>query len=180
VEFLKRLTRLIDVINEWVGKSLAYLILPIFVLMMVEVFRRYVLNSPTVWGTELTQMMFAVYVILSGGYILSVGGHVNVDIITSRASARTRAILDIFTSSLFFLFVGFLFYYGGSLAMESVRIMETSQSAWDVPIYPIKLMIPVGAGLLLLQGFAKLLRDILLAVTGEDVLGGHVQERETV
>ena len=146
----------------------------------MEVVRRYLLNSPTVWANELTQMLFGAYVILSGGYILFTGGHVNVDILTCRLSPKTQAILDIITSFLFFVFCGMLIYYGGSLAWESLSTFETSESAWDVPIYPIKLMIPTGAVLLMLQGLAKLIRDILTLVYGSQFAAGDTGERETV
>ncbi len=70
--------------------------------------------------------------------------------------------------------------YGGSLAWESLSIWEHSNSAWGPPLYPVKLMIPVGAFLLLLQGVAKLIRDILTLVYGPQYATGDTGERETV
>jgi len=89
------------------------------------------------------------------------GGHVNVDILYARLSPRTRAVVDVFTSFLFLVFVGALLYFGSALAWESMSFWEHSQSAWDPPIWPVKLAIPIGATLLLLQGMVKLLRDIM-------------------
>ncbi len=175
---LHHFLRLIDWINEQVGKILSYFMLLIFVLLMMEVVRRYLLNSPTVWANELTQMLFGAYVILCGGYILASGGHVNVDILYSRLSRRAQALLDIITTVLFFMFGLMLFVYGGSLAWESLSTFERSQSAWNPPIYPVKLMIPLGAGLLLLQGVAKLIRDILIVVTGEVDRAAVSQDKE--
>ena len=40
---------------------------------------------------------------------------------------------------------------------------ETSYSAWNPPIWPVKLAIPIGTGLLVLQGLVKLLEDIAVA-----------------
>ncbi len=151
----------VDAINDWVGRVLWIGIIAMTLLVLSEVCRRYIFNAPTVWGNELTQLIFAVYVVLPGGHILRWGGHVNVDILYSHFSMRTRAIVDIFTSSLFFLFCGMMLVYGGSLAWESLSIWELSNSAWRPPLYPVKMMIPVGALLLLLQGSAKLIRDIL-------------------
>jgi len=180
IEAIKRVLFVIDTVNGWVGKAMTFLILPIFGLLLIEVIRRYLFNSPTVWGNELTQMLFGVYVILPGGYILMQGGHVNVDIISSKLSPRNRALLDIVSSSLFFVFAGFLLYYGSSLAWESASMLETSQTAWDVPIYPVKLAIPLGAFLLLIQGIAKLVRDIVFYTTGEDISTKPVQQLETL
>ena len=162
VHTLNAVLRFIDNLNDWIGKALSLSILLMFFLVLVEVIRRYFFNSPTVWGNELTQLLFGTYVILSGGYILRHNGHVNVDIFYSRLSIKTKALMDIFTSILFFLFCGMLLMYGGQLAWESLTTWERSRSAWNPPLYPFKLMIPLGAFLLLLQGIAKLIRDILI------------------
>ena len=134
----------------------------------MEVTRRYLFNSPTAWCNELIQYIFGTYIIVSGGAILLVGGHVNVDILYIRLSPKTKAKLDILTSFIFFLFAGVLTYYGSALAWESLITLEHSASTWGPPVYPVKLMLPLGATLLLLQGVAKLIRDILIVVKGED------------
>ena len=169
IAVLRGITRLNDVIGRWVS----LLILVIFVLLIAEIGFRYVVGAPMVWTGELTQMVFGVYAVLSGGYILAHGGHVNVDLIYSRFSARTKAILDLFTSVRFFLFVGALLYFGSSLAYESMEFWEHSQSAWNPPIWPVKLMIPVSAFLILLQGIVKLARDICVVL--DSPLANHLQ-----
>lgn len=172
--------RFIDQLNEWVGRVLALSVLLMFFLVVTEVIRRYFFNAPTVWGNELVQLLFGAYVILSGGHILKHNGHVNVDIFYARFSARTKAGLDIFTFLLFFLFCGMLLLYGGQLAWESLSTWEHSQSAWNPPVYPFKLMIPLGALLLLLQGTAKLIRDIIILVTGQELEGTGPAEKESL
>ena len=158
---LKALLNFIDATNDWVGKVLSYFLFAFFALLLMEVILRYFFNSPTVWGNELAQMLFGTYAVVSGGYILRTGGHVNVDIIYTRFSTKTKAVLDIITSVLFFLFCGMLLVYGGSLAWDSLSRFEHSQSAWNPPLYPVKLMIPLSAILLIFQGIAKLIRDFL-------------------
>jgi TRAP-type mannitol/chloroaromatic compound transport system permease small subunit len=152
----------VDWINGWVGKVMAYSVFVIFVLLMIEVIRRYLLNAPSVWGNELTQMIFGAYAVPGGAYILAAGAHVNVDIVFARLSRKTQAKLNIATFVLFAMFCGMMFYYGGSLAWEALSNLESSASAWDPPIWPVKLTIPIGAGLLFLQGVANLIRDILI------------------
>ena len=117
---------------------------------------------------------------MSAGAILLVGGHVNVDILYIRLSPKTKAKVDIFTSFIFFIFVVVLTYYGSALAWESLRTFERSASAWNPPVYPVKLMLPLGACLLLLQGIAKLIRDILIVVEGEDFSPTPREKKETL
>ena len=171
---------IVDSVNDWVGKILSFGVLIMFLLVISEVVRRYFFNAPTVWGNELTQLIFGMYVILSGGHILRWGGHVNVDILYSRFSIRGRAVIDIITFFLFLLFCVMVLIYGSSLAWESISILERSDSAWEVYIFPFKAMIPIAAFLLLLQGFVKLIRDILTLTSGTQVAESDTGERETL
>jgi len=154
--------RVVTRINEWIGRTISWLILPIFVLLMLEVFQRYFLGRPTVWTNELAQLLFGVYAVLGGGYLLAHGAHVNVDLLYGKLPVRARAFVDVLTSVLFFVFVGALLYYGSSLAYESMETWERSQSAWNPYIWPFKLVVPLAALLLLLQGIVKLLRDLMI------------------
>ncbi len=180
MNFLKTLMSIIDRINDRVGNLLSYFLFFFFILLLMEVILRYFFNSPTVWANELAQMLFGAYAILAGGYIMRTGGHVNVDILYSRLSKKSRAGLDILTSLLFFLFCAMLLVYGGSLAWDSLSRFEHSQSAWNPPLYPAKLMIPLAAVLLLLQGLVKLIRDILLLFDIDTDLRQETRKGETL
>lgn len=171
MNLLAAFTRGITAVNEWVGRWVSYLVWPMFVLMFLEVVFRYGLRRPTVWTNELTQMLFGAYAVLSGGYLIARGGHVNVDILYSRLSRRARALCDVLTSGAFFIFAGTVLYFGATMAYDSLSRLEHSQSAWNPPLYPVKLTIPIGALLLLLQGLAKFLNDLMVLVRGERVEG---------
>ena len=150
-------------LNDHVGRWVSYLVFAMFAFLILEVFLRYVFGAPTVWTNELTQMLFGIYGVLAGGYVMAHKGHVNVDLFHSALPVRVRAGLDVITSAVFFIFVGALLYFGSSMALESIEGLETSYSAWTPPIWPIKACIPLGALLLLLQGLAKLLQDLGVA-----------------
>ena len=177
---LERILKMIDAVNSGIGYILSYFLFLFFGLLLMEVFLRYFFNSPTVWANELSQMLFGTYAVLGGGYILLTGGHVNVDIFCSRLSKKKKAVLDIVSSALFFLFCGMLLVYGGSLAWDSLSRFEHSQSAWNPPIYPAKLAIPLAAVLLILQGIAKLIRDILILLDKDTTHAPEPQKGETL
>ncbi|WP_353224131.1 TRAP transporter small permease subunit [Salinisphaera sp. C84B14] len=165
MKFLAGCATAISWMNDRIGRWLiCYLPMVMFLLLVIEVVARYVFAAPTIWASELAQMVFALYVILSGGYLLFHDSHVRVDVIYSRFSAKGKAIADIATSLLFFAFVLVLLKEGWNVAEGAVSRWESSHSAWDPPIWPLKVAIPVGAGLLLLQGVAKLIRDIEILV----------------
>jgi TRAP-type mannitol/chloroaromatic compound transport system permease small subunit len=168
-------------LNERVGRFAAYFILAIFVLLFAEVLLRYFFRTPTVWTNELAQLLFGAYAVLSGGYLLARGGHVNVDIVYSAFPRRTKAGIDVVTSVLFFVFVTILLWQGAIFALEAAAKLETSHSAWNPPIWMFKAMIPIGAGFLLLQGIAKLIRDIRIAIGArvpDDLVPGHEKTAE--
>ena len=159
---LRKFVSTINSINAWIGDKTSYLVFGIFLLILFNVILRYLFKFPTVWASELSEMLFACYAVLIGGYILHIDGHVNVDLLYSHFSTKTKALVNILTVIPFFAFCGVLFIYGGSMALDSVLRLETSHSAWDPPLYPIRLMIPLSALLLFLQGLAKLIVDFFV------------------
>ncbi|MEO9150416.1 MAG: TRAP transporter small permease [Burkholderiaceae bacterium] len=139
---------------------MAWLILLIFGLLIVDVVMRYAVGRPWVWTSETSQLVFGFYAVIGGGYLLAERGHVNVDIFYGRFTRKRKAAVDVATSVLFFLFMAVLLYQGSSMAYESAGKLETSQSIWNPWIWPVKLAVPVGGLLLLLQGVVRLWSDI--------------------
>jgi TRAP-type mannitol/chloroaromatic compound transport system permease small subunit len=169
MNFVTRLARAVTRINAWIGHYVSYVVLILFVLLLSDVIMRYVTQSPISWSSQASKIIFGVYAIIGGGYLLARRDHVNVDLFYAGFSARTKAIVDILTSVLFFLFIGVLLKESYSLAYDSVSRLEVSyETTWQVPIWPSKVMIVVAALLLLLQGVAKLIADIMI-VMGLDV-----------
>jgi len=165
---VKRLLELIDNLNEWVGRIIAPLSLVMIAVIVCEVLLRYIFNNPTIWAHETAAMLFGAYFILGGGYALRHRAHVNMDVIYDRLSLRGKGILDVVTSPLFFIFCGLLLWEGGQMFWNALQIGERTSSYWKPLTYPVKLMIPLGASLILLQGSAKLIRDLHIAITGKE------------
>ena len=68
---------------------------------MAEVIMRYVVGSAAIWTAEFAQLIFGVYAVIAGGYLLVERAHVNVDIIYGRFSRMRKAKVDLATSFLF-------------------------------------------------------------------------------
>src|SRR5690606_18406603 len=83
---------------------------PMIAIMIWEIAMRYFFNSPSIWAYEISLFLYGGYIVLGGAYTHLAGGHVNVDIIWGRLSARGRAALDILTSGFVFIFLGVLFW----------------------------------------------------------------------
>jgi TRAP-type mannitol/chloroaromatic compound transport system permease small subunit len=157
-----------DAINESVGKFLGWvLVIPCTLLIAIEVFLRYVVNRPTSWGMPIAQFIFGIISVLAGGYTLLHGEHVTMDIVYKRFSPKVRAAMDLFSALFFFLFAGAMLWKGFEFAWSSMMSNETYGQLWNPIIYPFKMMIPLGAFLILLQGIAKFIRDFGLLTKKE-------------
>jgi TRAP-type mannitol/chloroaromatic compound transport system permease small subunit len=154
----------VDTINEWAGKIVAWLIIPMVLFATYEVVVRYVFNRPTIWVWEVNEWLMAGLTILMGGYLLLKEGHVVADVFVVKLSPRTRAVINLFTSVLFFLSIGLLLWGGTSQALESLAEREESGTIFRGPIYIVKMTWPIGVFLLLLQGAAKFIRDLMTVI----------------
>ncbi|MFC2008685.1 TRAP transporter small permease subunit [Chloroflexota bacterium] len=149
----------VDRLNSAVGRAAVLLMLPMMGVLAYEVVARFVFNRPTVWGIEMTSIVFGVMVALLGGYALLHGQHVRVDILFARLSDRGKAIVDTATSAVAFIFVGTLLWYTTAAAISSVASREVAETVFAPPLYPLRIVMASGVLLLFLQMVAKLIRD---------------------
>ena len=164
---LKKVVRFIETISEWSGKSISFLIFFLSVIVCYEVVVRYVFQRPTLWCHELSTMLFGTFAAIGGAYTLWRGGHVSMDLLVLNLPVRVRAIIEICTSLVAFSFLGVLMWKGGETALRSVRVLEHASTLWAPPIWPFKLMLPLGALLFLMQVIAKLIRDVFTLISGQ-------------
>lgn len=158
--------RLIENINGWIGRQVSWVIFILVGIVVYSVITRYLFSSQNIWAYETSQYLFGVHFVLGGGYVLINQGHVKVDVVYNHLSLKGRAIIDLVTSLFFFLFIGPLVWFGWKSGWQSLQMMERTETAWSPLIFPIKLTIPVGAFLLLMQWIVKFIQD-LQVVKGE-------------
>lgn len=163
-----RITDAIDALNARAGEFVAYWAVIAVFVYYYEVIARYVFNSPTNWVHESMFLMFGMQYMLAGAYAYGVDQHVRVDVFYANFSDRGKAIADIITSVFFFIFVLTMLWTGARFAMDSINNSEVSFTEWGVQYWPVKLMIPIGAGLLALQGLSKLIKDIVIIARGSN------------
>jgi TRAP-type mannitol/chloroaromatic compound transport system permease small subunit len=160
---MRTIVKIIDAINEWVGRLISLLMIPLVVIAAYEVVMRYVFKKPTIWAWDLNIQIFAAIVMLGGGYTLLTDGHVKVDVITAKCSEKTKYILDLLAPIFILISAGVLIVYGWDLAWMSFGIRETVASVWAPPYYYMKAFVPVGALLLFLQGLSETIKCITKA-----------------
>lgn len=169
---LVRLVQAIDMVSEWSGRLFCWLIIPLVAGATYEVIARYAFNAPTEWAYDLSYMLYGSHFMLGAAYTLLKGGHIRTDIFYQNWSPRTRGIVDA-TLYLLFFFPGILFFFwmGSVEAGQSWSIREVSDaSPWRPIVYPFKTVIPIGAGLLLLQGISEFIKSAYIAARGRPLV----------
>lgn len=169
MSFIKLFIRSVDRLSEFVGRTVSICILGMMVVLVIEVIMRYFFKRPTLWAYDTSIFMFGYCGILAGAYTLKHNAHINVDVIYAKFSLRTRSILDVFTGLLFFYFMILMIIYCWSPAIIAIEGGHRGNTMWAPPIGHYRMLIVVGAVLLLLQGLANWLRALYTAITGKEL-----------
>src|SRR4249919_4217649 len=117
---VQRFLYAIDEISTWVGKAAAWLIIALMLTVCVEVFKRYIMNMPTAWIFDASNMFYGTLFMLCGAYTLAQNAHVRGDFLYSSFKPRTQAGLDLVLYLAFFIpgILG-LMYAGYDYALDS-------------------------------------------------------------
>ena len=158
---LLKIARAIDALNAGFGRIAIWLVLIACVLSAGNAVSRYALDLSSNAWLELQWYMFAAMVMLGAPFVLNVNGHVRVDIFYGHAQTRTRVWIDL-AGLVFFLLpvMTAIMVMSWPFFVESYRGNEMSGNAGGLLRWPVKLVIPVGFGLMVLQGLSEIVKRI--------------------
>lgn len=166
---MKKVLSVMDAVSTCVGKAGSWLILLVVIFVIYEIVMRYLFHLPTLWVTESMVFGCGISYVLGAAWALKENRHVKIDLVYGRLSPRHRAVMDSITYVFFALYLGVFLWAVTKYTWQSVRLGETTGSAWDPPVYPVKIALVVGTFLLLLQGTAKFIRDLHMAIKGTEL-----------
>ena len=132
--------------------TIAYLILAITCFIVLEVISRYFFRSPTSWVWLANKQLFGVFVLSAGIYAISTGRHIRIEIFYHRVPPWMKLTSRVITLFFFIIFVGCLVWQGAWMGQESFAVKETSLGNFPMPLYLLKIFIPIAAFIYLLQG----------------------------
>lgn len=158
---LLKLSRLIDSINEWIGKLIIWLVLASVVISSGNAIVRKMFNIGSNAWLEIQWYLFAAVFMLGVGYVMLKNGHVRIDFISSKLSKRTNAIIDsigivVFTIPLALIMIDLawpLFY-------RALQTGEMSSNAGGLVRWPVLMLLPLGFAILALQALSELVKRI--------------------
>ncbi len=159
---MRRIRQIMDIIDTISLKSGKVFCLTVFIMMLVttlDVIARYVFNSPLLWGWLLNRQLFGLFIIFAGVYAMATGSHIRIEIFYDHFPPRIKLIAKIICVASFVLFMGVLISQGFWMGINSLKMRELAAGAFRLPLYPLKLLIPIVAILFLLEGVIFFLKE---------------------
>lgn len=177
---IESVAKFIDTINNFIGKLIAFLLIPGICIATYEVIARYFFGAPTIWAWEMNLQLWAGIVLLCGGYVMLKDGHVRVDVLYNMFNKNIRAILNIISCLLIMSCMILIIKYGFDLGIASLLKDERQATVWGSPMWTIRMLIPIGGILLFMQGLSEIIKSILILMGDElkpddELSAGEVQ-----
>jgi TRAP-type mannitol/chloroaromatic compound transport system permease small subunit len=156
---LLRLSRLIDALSERLGRLVMWLVLAAVLISAGNAVVRKLFNLSSNAYLEIQWYLFAAVFMLGVGHVMLRNGHVRIDVVSTRLSARANAVIDMLGIVLFILPLAVIMInLSWPLFMRAWVSGETSQNAGGLIRWPVLLLIPAGFGVLLLQSLSELIK----------------------
>jgi len=161
MQALLKLSRAIDWLSGQIGKYVIWLILASTIISGLNAVVRKAFNTSSNAFLEVQWYLFAASFLIAAGYTLLNGEHVKIDVITSRLSKRAQIWIDIFGFACFLTPMCLaVLWYGIPFFTRAFVSGEMSNNAGGLVRWPVYLMMPLGFGLLLLQGWSELIKRL--------------------
>jgi TRAP-type mannitol/chloroaromatic compound transport system permease small subunit len=156
---LLKLSRLIDSVNEFVGRWLSWLVLAAVLISAGNAIVRKAFNTSSNAFLEIQWYLFAAVFLCAAGYTLLRQEHVKIDVVLGHFSKRTQIKVEIF-GLLFFLLPMALVIIGlvWPLVVKGYLTGEMSSNAGGLIRWPVFAMVPIGFSLLTLQAISELIK----------------------
>ena len=161
----------VDSLNERVGRAVAWLVLLAVLVSAGNAITRYAFNMGSNAWLEIQWYLFSAVFLLAAGWTLKRNAHVRIDVLAARLSPRAQAWLDIAGTLLFLMPMALIILYlSWPMFVQSYSGNEMSSDAGGLVRWPVKLLIPAGFALLVLQGVAEVIKRLAF-LRGVDVPG---------
>lgn len=158
---LMRLSGVIDRISLFFGWISAGLVLLSCLTSATNAMLRYLFNMSSNAWLEVQWQMFAGIFLLGAAQVLKMNEHVRVDLLYGSRSHRGKLWTDVF-GIVAFLFpsMAIMSFFAWEFFMTSYLSNEHSSNAGGTILWPVKFLLPLGLGLVLLQGLSELIKRI--------------------
>jgi len=165
---IEKIYNRIGMISEWSGRTVRFLMIILVLNIVYDVSARYIFNAPTVWSYGLSYMTGTAIIAMGMCYVYYHHANVRIDIIYSRLPPKGKLLIDICLTVVFFFPLVFMLTKVWAQDTWQAYVLKevSSETIWYPPLWPIKLVVTIGFGLLLLQGIGTFLKDVMSLAKG--------------
>lgn len=162
--------RMIDRMNEVVGRWTSWLVLSMVLTTFMVAVLRYGFALGWIWLQETYVWMHGTIFMVAAGYTLLHDGHVRVDIFYRPASIRSKAWINLIGLACFLLpTLAAVWWVAWPYVLLSWQRFETSREAGGMHgLYLLKTVMLVFLVLLALQGIALAIRSVFILMHRPD------------
>lgn len=172
-------TRVIDAMNTWLGKRIAWLILAAVLVSAVNAVVRKTFDMSSNAWLELQWVLFSMVFLLCSPWTLLANEHIRIDIVNNLLPKRVRDGIDVIGHAFFLLPLTIVMIVTGiPFFWRSYEINEQSGNAGGLPQWPSKALVMIGFALLLVQGVSELIKRI--AIMRDLIPDPHASQTSTL
>lgn len=155
-----KIFKIVDNISDLLMKIFRWFGVGLTLVVLFDVFMRYAMNRPTIWGFDVTLMLNTVFFLMGGAWVTKNKAHIQVDVIYDYFPEKIKKFIDTLYYLVFLIPIsGVIFWFGSNEAYKSFLRNEVSNtSQWGEKIWYWKAIIPLGFFFILLQGLVELAR----------------------
>ena len=172
-------TRVVDAVNTWIGKRIAWLILAAVVVSAVNATVRKIFDTSSNSWLELQWVLFSAVFLLCAPWTLLDNEHIRIDIVNNMLPKRVRDSIDAVGHAFFLLPLTIIMVVTGiPFFLRSVEINEQSGNAGGLAQWPSKALIMVAFAMLFMQGISELVKRI--SVMRDLIPDPHASQRSSL
>lgn len=172
-------TRVIDAVNTWLGKHIAWLIIAAVLVSAINATVRKVFDTSSNAFLELQWVLFSTVFLLCSPWTLLANEHIRIDIVNNMLPQRVRNIIDVVGHAFFLLPLTIVMIVTGlPFFLGSYEINEQSLNAGGLPQWPSKGLIALAFALLFVQGLSELIKRI--AVMRDLIPDPHASQKSSL
>jgi TRAP-type mannitol/chloroaromatic compound transport system permease small subunit len=159
LSILRGISDIIEKASEWAGRIFCYVAFFMMVVTTTDAVARYVFNHPLTGLWILNRQLFGVFILFAGVYTMYRREHIRIEMLHEHFPPKLRMVARGIALASAVSFLGVLVWQSAWMGLNSLGMREVWQGAFHLPLYPLKLLIPLVVFWFLLQAIISLSRN---------------------
>ena len=134
-------------------------VLAMTLMVSYDVLMRYFLDDPQLFVDDLTSFLLVAIIFLGAGPVFYRGGHIRIDLVTSRLKTKTQSRMRVITLSIGIVLLGIVIY---ETMVSTVAAFQTGRvsAVMNYPLWAGMIFIPLGLILMAFFMMVQLVKEM--------------------